>query len=107
MQLPVVLCYPRLLEEMLANNCQWPSECSIGKKAAGIYEVDLIVSLSAQVSILANQIAAFTTKESSSKEAAMVATTSYMGDGVGVGLEQEHYQYINNLNFNYQPTNNL
>ena len=37
----------------------------------------------------------------------MVAITSYMGDGVGVGLEQEQCQYINNRNFNYRPTNNL
>ena len=77
----------QLLEEMLANNCQWAGERSMAKKASGIHDVDPIVSLSAQVSTLANQIAAFTTKESSSKEAAMVATSSYMGDGVGVGLE--------------------
>ena len=54
----------------------------MAKKASGIHEVDPIVSLSAQVSALANQIAAFTTKEPSSKEATMVATTSYMGEGV-------------------------
>ena len=35
----------RLLEEMSANNCQWPGECS--KKAARIHEVDPIMSLSA------------------------------------------------------------
>ena len=43
-----------LLEEMSANNCQWPSERSMAKKIAGILEVDPIVSLSAQVSALAN-----------------------------------------------------
>ena len=91
----------RLLEEMSANNCQWPGERSIAKKTAGINEVDPMVRLSSQVSSLANQIVAFTTKESSSKKAAMVATTSYMGDRVGVGLEQEQCQYINNQNYNY------
>ena len=79
----------------------------MAKKAAGIHEVDPIVSLSAWVSALANQIIAFTTKESTIKEAAMVAITSYMGDGVGVRVEQEQCQYINNWNFNYQPNNNL
>ena len=74
----------RLLEEMLENNCQWPGERSIAKKAVGIHKVDPIVSLLAQVSALANQIVAFTTEESSSKETAMVATMSYMGEGVGV-----------------------
>ena len=35
----------RLLEEMSANNCQWPGKRL--KKAAGIHEVDPILSLSA------------------------------------------------------------
>ena len=75
----------------------------MAKKAAGIHEVDPIVSLSAQVSTLANQRAAFTTNEPSSMETAMVATTSYVGEGVGV--EQEQCQYLNNRNFNYLPNN--
>ena len=92
-----------LFEEMSANNCQWPDEWSMAKKVADIHEVDSIVSFSAQVSTLANHIVAFTTKESSSKEAAMVTTTSYMGEGVGV--EQEQCQFMNNRNFNYRPNN--
>ena len=44
----------RLLKEMLANNYYWPSERSLAKKATSIHEVDPIVSLSAQVSALAN-----------------------------------------------------
>ena len=55
----------------------------MAKKAADILEVDPIVSLSAQVSVLTNYIVAFTTrKTSTSKEATMVATTSFSGDGV-------------------------
>ena len=50
-----------LLEKMSTNNCQLPDERSIAKKTAGIHEVDPIVSLLAQVSTLANQIATFTT----------------------------------------------
>ena len=34
-----------LLEEMSANNCQWPSERSMAKKTIGIIEIDPIVSL--------------------------------------------------------------
>ena len=75
----------------------------MAKKAAGIHEVDSIVSLLAHVSTLVNQITAFTTRESSSKETTMVATTSYMREGVGV--EQEQCQYLNNYNFNYRPNN--
>ena len=55
-----------LSEEMSANNCQWPSERTMAKKIAGILKVDTIVSLSTQVSTLANQIAAFTTREAPS-----------------------------------------
>ena len=57
----------------------------MANKVAGILEVDPIISLSTQVSALANQIAAFTTREAlASKEATMVATTSFSGDGVGI-----------------------
>ena len=57
----------------------------MANKAANILKVESIVSLSAQLSTLANQIAAFTTrKASASKEAAMVAMISFSGDGVGI-----------------------
>ena len=92
----------RLLEEMLANTCQWPDERSIAKKAAGIHEVDPIVSLLTQVSALTNQIIAFTTRESVRKEADMVTTTLFSGDGVGI--DQEQCQFINNRNYNYPLT---
>ena len=61
----------------------------MAKTTTGILEVDPIVSLSTQVSALANQIAAFTTREaSSSKGVVVVATTSFGGDGVGLDQEQ-------------------
>ena len=76
----------RLLEEMSTNNCQWPGERS--KKVVGIHEVDSILSSSAQVSALANQIASFTTRDASVRESAMVASSSSYG-GESVGLEAE------------------
>ena len=88
MQQPVVLCYPKLQMSPSFIGGDVDQQLSMAKKAVGIYEVDPIVSLSAQVSTLANQIITFTTRESSSKEAAMVATTSHMGEGVGVEQEQ-------------------
>ena len=73
----------RLLEDVSTNNYHWPSEHSLVKKCAGVHKIDPIVSLSAQVSALANQISTFITREeSSSKELAMVANTSYTGEGV-------------------------
>ena len=86
---------------MSANNYQWPGERSI--KEAGIHEVDPIMSLSAQVSTLANQIASFTTKDAASRESAMVASSgSYSGDGVG--LDTEQCKFVNNKNYNFRPT---
>lgn len=91
-----------LLEEMACNNYQWPNERSILKKAAGIHEMDSIVSLSAQVLALTNQIAALTTREASSiKEPLIVASTSFVGDSG----DTEQVQYINNRNFNYRSNN--
>ena len=73
----------KLLEEMAANNFQCPNVRSLAKKVARVHEVNPIVSLSAQVPALTNQITTFTTLEAaSSKESAMVANTSYIGEGV-------------------------
>ena len=41
-----------LLEEMASNAYQWPIECSTPKKAYGIYEVDALIALIAQVAVL-------------------------------------------------------
>ena len=88
----------RLLEEMSANNCQWPGERS--RKSVGIHEVDPIMSFSAQVLALADQIAFFIIKNASSKESAMVASSSsYSGDGLG--LDTEQCQFVNNRNYNF------
>ena len=94
----------RLLEEMSSNNYQWPGERS--KKATGIHEVDPILSLSAQVSALVNHIASFTTRDTTTRESAMVASSSsYGGDGVRLDTKQCHY--VNNKNYNFWPNNNL
>ena len=90
----------RLLEKMFANNCQWLGKHLMAKKAARIHKVDPIMSLSAQVSTLANQIASFTTRDAANRESAMVASSSsYSGDGVG--LDTEQCQFVNNRNYNF------
>ncbi|XP_062089006.1 uncharacterized protein LOC133795570 [Humulus lupulus] len=45
-----------LLEEMAMNNQQWPSERSSSRKVAGMYEVDAISKLTAQVEALTKQL---------------------------------------------------
>ena len=45
-----------LLEQMTINSYQWPSERSGVKKQAGIYAIDPITSLTAQVSALKTQL---------------------------------------------------
>lgn len=38
-----------LLEEMASNNFQWPTERTMVKKVAGIYDLEPLAALSAQV----------------------------------------------------------
>ncbi|XP_040999874.1 uncharacterized protein LOC121245985 [Juglans microcarpa x Juglans regia] len=51
-----------LLEEMVSNNYQWPTERIMAKKVAGIYELELLAAISAQVATLSHQISALTTQ---------------------------------------------
>ncbi|KAJ4720997.1 DNA-directed DNA polymerase [Melia azedarach] len=93
-----------LFEEMACNNYQWPSERSIGRRAAGVHEMDQMAVLSAQVTALSNQINNFTTRETSaSQDKELAASFSCVDDG----FEQEQCQYINNRNDNFRPSNNL
>ncbi|MDV3146708.1 MAG: hypothetical protein Q8754_02610 [Sweet potato little leaf phytoplasma] len=49
-----------LLEDMATNNYQWPSERSAPKKiAAGVFEVDKVSALQAQMTSLANAFMKF------------------------------------------------
>ncbi|XP_062104771.1 uncharacterized protein LOC133816126 [Humulus lupulus] len=46
-----------ILERISNNKCQWPtSRLSTGRKVAGIYDVDAIISLAAQVSSISNML---------------------------------------------------
>ncbi|XP_073056868.1 uncharacterized protein [Primulina eburnea] len=80
-----------LLEQMTINSYQWPSERSGVQRTAGIYAVDPITSLTAQVSALTTQIATMNKVGTSNTE------------GPPVVVEESHFpeevQYINNKNF--------
>ncbi|XP_073051239.1 uncharacterized protein [Primulina eburnea] len=79
-----------LLEQMTINSYQWPSERSGVQKTAGIYTVDPITSLTAQVSTLTTQIATMNKVSTSNTE------------GPSPVVEEAHFleeaQYINNRN---------
>ena len=85
-----------LLEEMAINHYQWPSERATVTKVAGIYEVDPIVALTAQISTLATQVAALTKPQVASIESA-TATNMQLLEG---NPNFEQVQYVNNRNFN-------
>ncbi|XP_073035330.1 uncharacterized protein [Primulina eburnea] len=61
-----------LLEQMTINSYQWPSERSGVKRTAGVYAVDPITSLTAQVSALTTQIAAMNKAGQSTSDVALV-----------------------------------
>ncbi|XP_073023706.1 uncharacterized protein [Primulina eburnea] len=73
---------------MTINSYQWPSERSGSRKPAGMYVVDPITSLTAQVSTLTTQIAAMNKAGQSTSEVAPVTAEE---DPV-----VEEAQYINN-----------
>ncbi|XP_073045967.1 uncharacterized protein [Primulina eburnea] len=79
-----------LLEQMTIISYQWPSERSGVQRTAGIYAVDPITSLTAQVSALTTQIATMNKVSTSNTE------------GPSPVVEEAHFfeeaQYINNRN---------
>ncbi|XP_075504552.1 uncharacterized protein LOC142541991 [Primulina tabacum] len=80
-----------LLEQMTINSYQWPSERAGVKRTAGVYAVDPITSLTAQVSALNTQIAAMNKVSTSETESPST-----------VAEEQsipEEAQYVNNRYF--------
>ncbi|XP_075473858.1 uncharacterized protein LOC142504902 [Primulina tabacum] len=80
-----------LLEQMTINSYQWPSERAGVKRAAGVYAVDPITSLTAQVSALTTQIAAMNKVSTLETESpSLVAEERAL---------PEEAQYINNRNF--------
>lgn len=61
-----------LLEQMGINSYQWPSERSGMKKPAGVYSVDPITSVTAQVSTLTTQITSMNKGSQANSEVAIV-----------------------------------
>ncbi|XP_073063971.1 uncharacterized protein [Primulina eburnea] len=90
-----------LLEQMTINNYQYPSERSGSRKPAGVYVVDPIASLTAQVSALTTQIATMNKACQATSEVALVTAEEEP--------VVEEAQYINNRGFGgyrgYPPPN--
>ncbi|XP_073298497.1 uncharacterized protein [Primulina huaijiensis] len=80
-----------LLEQMTINSYQWQSEWSGVKRTTGVYAVDPITSLTAQVSALTTQLAAMNKVSAVEGESAPVV--------VDESQFPEEVQYINNKNF--------
>ncbi|XP_075473908.1 uncharacterized protein LOC142504957 [Primulina tabacum] len=76
---------------MTINSYQWPSERVGVKRTAGVYAVDPITSLTAQVSALTTQIAALNKVSTSETE-----SPSLVAEELAL---PEEAQYINNRNF--------
>ncbi|XP_073041879.1 uncharacterized protein [Primulina eburnea] len=80
-----------LLEQMTINSYQWPSERSGVQRTAGVYAVDPITSLTAQVSALTAQIAAMNKPSQSTSDVALVTAAEEP--------VVEEAQYINNRGY--------
>ncbi|XP_062103914.1 uncharacterized protein LOC133815042 [Humulus lupulus] len=91
-----------LFEDMSMNSCQWHSERSTVRKEVGVFEVDQITSLMAQMSALTNQIKGLTdNKVTTSQETVNLSQASSSN-----GMIDEQCQYVNQ-NYNFRPNNNL
>lgn len=65
-----------LLDDIATNSYQWPSERLGVKKVAGLYEVDPITALAAQVASLTSQIVTLTTQGNQQKVDSVMSTSS-------------------------------
>lgn len=82
-----------LLEEMASNNYQWGSERSSHRKVAGVYEIDALTTLTAQVAAL--------TKAMQSANVQPVFTCELCGGGHSADqcqINAESVQYVSNFN---------
>ena len=66
-----------LLEDMVLNNYEWPSEWAMMKRAVGIHKVDQLAALSAHISTLSNQFVGLTTQVAQTLDTIAIANTSY------------------------------
>ncbi|MCQ7416326.1 retropepsin-like aspartic protease family protein, partial [Salmonella enterica] len=84
-----------LLEDMATNSYQWPSERSTPKKiAAGVFEVDKVSALQAQMTSLANAFIKFSgTGSAQSIESAAALASRPQEETI------EQVQYVSNSNF--------
>ncbi|KAI3451359.1 hypothetical protein Pfo_008024 [Paulownia fortunei] len=86
------------LEEIATNSYQWPSERSSIKKVTGVLEVDSFTQLTAQVSALSNQIAAWTSNGASQGMDSTASTSISFMDTKG----NEQVNFVNNHIFNFR-----
>ena len=49
-----------LLEEMMLNAYQWPFEHNAFRKALGVHELDVLITLSSQITSLSKQLSSLT-----------------------------------------------
>ncbi|XP_075474534.1 uncharacterized protein LOC142505433 [Primulina tabacum] len=111
-----------LLEHMTINSYQWPSERSGSRKPAGVYAVDPITSLTAQVLALTTQIAAMNKAGQSTSDVALVTAeeepiveeTQYINNNRGYGgyrgnptPNTYHPSLRNHENFSYENNKNM
>lgn len=98
-----------LLEEMAANNYQWPSERTLARKPVGVHEVGQLTALTAQVAALSRQIGQMNVNAI----ATPTVTCEFCGEGHSsiectIGNPTiEQMQYVGNPRSQYRNNNNF
>ena len=89
-----------LLETMAANNYQWPSERLTQRKVAGMYEVDAMTALAAQVSALTKKIDSLAVQPVKAVQSTSVICDICAGNHASeqCAISAESVQYVSNYN---------
>ena len=105
---------------MAQNNYQWPTErANVARRVAGVYELDLLTSLSAQVSTLTNMVKTMGMTQGAQSLQLAAISCVYCGEGhvfdqcpsnpesaCYVGNYQRYNVYPNTLNQGFKQQHN-
>ncbi|XP_062113989.1 uncharacterized protein LOC133824999 [Humulus lupulus] len=92
-----------LMEEMATNSYQWPNERSGPRKVVGLYEVDQMTALNAQIAALQTQMAALSAQNNPTVMESVAVAAAMQGQE----MSPEQAQFMANCSFpnNYRSNN--
>ena len=94
-----------LYEDMATSHYQAPSNRNIGRRVAGVLEVDQLSAIQAQIASLTNQLA--NQKGPTMGQVAMMQSQPGQVQHSEEQFGVEDVQFVGNMNYQFRPNNNL